>query len=82
MQLGVCHARAHQSGLARLVDPVDRENILGGIDADGQNAHGLPLFRSVDESSHFPSWHFVADNRFNAVGSGRGSPFHSFGFTH
>jgi GNAT superfamily N-acetyltransferase len=36
-------------------------------------------FRTVDESSHFPSWHFVADHRFTAVGSGRGSPFHSLG---
>jgi hypothetical protein len=58
---------------------VDRENIPGEIDADVQNAYGLPLLRSVDESSNFPSWHFVADSRFNADSSGRGSSFHSFG---
>ncbi|MGA0613113.1 hypothetical protein, partial [Caldimonas sp. KR1-144] len=42
------------------------------------NGHGLPL-PNIDESSHFPSWHFDAGCRFAAAHSGRGSPFHSLG---
>ena len=41
--LGACQSPSHQSGLASLVDPVNHENILGKIDADTQNAHGLAL---------------------------------------
>jgi putative addiction module component (TIGR02574 family) len=37
-------------------------------------------FERVDESSHFPSWHFDAGFRF-ADSSGRGCPFHSLALT-
>jgi hypothetical protein len=43
MQPGTLHARAHQHRLAVLVDSVDRKNVLGEIDPDEQNSHGLPL---------------------------------------
>ncbi len=43
MQPGAWHARAHQRRLAVLIDSVDRENVLGEIDPDVQNGHGLPL---------------------------------------
>ena len=43
MQPGAWHARPHQRRLAVLVDSVDRENVLGEIDPDVQNGHGLPL---------------------------------------
>ena len=43
MQLRARHARAHQFGLARLVDTVHSEYVLGEIDTDGQNSHGLLL---------------------------------------
>ena len=36
----------------------------------------------VDESSHFPSWHLVADSRNTAGTSRRGSPVHSLAITH
>jgi SAM-dependent methyltransferase len=41
----------------------------------------FPFAQVVDESSHFPSWHFDAVLRYTAGTSGRGSPFHSLGFT-
>lgn len=41
--LSARHCRPHQFGLAGLVDAVDRENVLGEVNADGQNRHGLPL---------------------------------------
>ena len=56
MQSGARHAAAHQRGLAALIDAVDGENVLGEIDADEDNGHGLPL---SDELMRFatPSWH-------------------------
>ena len=38
---------AHECGLACRVDAVDGENILGEIDADGENDHGLPLPKAL-----------------------------------
>src|SRR6186713_3107780 len=43
MQPGTLHARAHQYCLAVLVDSVDRKNVLGEVDPNEQNSHGLPL---------------------------------------
>jgi hypothetical protein len=43
LQPSTRHARTHQRWLAVLVDPVDRKNVLGEIDPDVQNGHGLPL---------------------------------------
>jgi len=43
MQPGPLHARPYQHRLAVLVDSMDRENVLGEIDAYEQNSHGLPL---------------------------------------
>jgi hypothetical protein len=37
------NARAHEFGLARLVDAVHGKDVLGEIDADVDNGHGLPL---------------------------------------
>jgi hypothetical protein len=37
------HAGAHQRRLAMLVDAVHGEYVLGEIDANVENAHGLPL---------------------------------------
>jgi hypothetical protein len=43
MQLRAWHARAHQRGLAVLIDAVHGEDVLGEIDSDEDNNHGLPL---------------------------------------
>jgi hypothetical protein len=43
VQLGARHRRAHQCGLARCTHPVDCKDVLGEIDADVDNGHGLPL---------------------------------------
>jgi hypothetical protein len=43
VQLFARHRRANQFGLARLVHPVHRKDVLGQINTDGQNPHGLPL---------------------------------------
>ena len=43
MQLGTLHARANQHRLAVRVDSMDSENVLGEIDPNEQNSHGLPL---------------------------------------
>ena len=75
MQLGARHARAHQHGLAVLVDPVDRENVLGEIDADEQNSHGLPLPSELMRLRHFPSWHFVAGRRYTRLARDGEVPF-------
>jgi len=42
-QLGPRHARAFELRLAKLIDAVHGKNILGEIDTNGQNRHGLPL---------------------------------------
>jgi hypothetical protein len=43
VQLVARHRRAHQFSLAGLIDAVHRENVLGEVDTNGQNRHGLPL---------------------------------------
>jgi hypothetical protein len=76
VQLAAGHLRAHQFGLAGVVDAVDGRDVLGEIVADEYDSYGLPLLGRVDESSHFPSWHLGAGCG-NAAGSGRRRPFHS-----
>ena len=39
------------------------KDILGKIDSDGNNSHGLPLLNELMKSSHFPSRHLVAGCR-------------------
>ena len=43
MQLLADHRRSNQLGLAPMIDAVNSKNILGQINTDGQNRHGLPL---------------------------------------
>jgi hypothetical protein len=43
VQPGARHRRPHQRGLACFIHPVDRKHVLGEIDADVDNGHGLPL---------------------------------------
>jgi hypothetical protein len=45
------------AGLPCVIDAVDGENVLGEIDADEDNAHGLPLLSELMDKTHFPSWH-------------------------
>jgi hypothetical protein len=51
------HVRAHQRRVAVLIDAVEGEDVLGEIDADEDNGHGLPLLNELMEKTHFPSWH-------------------------
>jgi len=44
-QLGARHARAHECSFTGLIDTVHGKHILGEIDADVDNAHGLPLLK-------------------------------------
>ena len=72
------NARAHQLGLARLIHAVHGEDVLGEIDANVQNGHGLPLpseLMRVRTSHRGTSLPVAA----TAASSGRGSPFHSLG---
>jgi len=39
------------------------KDILGKIDSDSDNSHGLPLSNELMRHLHFPSWHFVAGRR-------------------
>jgi len=39
--------------------------VLGEIDPNGDNGHGLPLL--LMRHSHFPSWHFVAGRRITRL---------------
>lgn len=68
------HGRAHQRTLAVFVHTVDCEDVLGQIDADVDNGHGLRLPSELMRVHTFPSWHFVAGPRNLADTSGRGSP--------
>lgn len=43
MQLVARHGWANQLSLASLVYAMDRKNVLGEVDTNGQNRHGLPL---------------------------------------
>lgn len=54
VQFVACHAGANQLGLAGLVDAVHGEHVLGEINADGHNSHGLPLLNELmrDRTSH------------------------------
>jgi len=45
VQLGARHGRAHQRRLARLIYTVHRKHVLGEIDANEDNGHGLPLLK-------------------------------------
>ncbi|MCC6850665.1 MAG: IS66 family insertion sequence element accessory protein TnpB [Rubrivivax sp.] len=47
-------AQLHRAGL---VHRVHRKHVLGEIDSNGQNGHGLPLPNESMEELHFPSWH-------------------------
>lgn len=58
--------RFDQNGFACGINPVDRKNVLGQIQADGNNGHGLPLPNEhLMDGSHFPSWPFKAGRRNN-----------------
>jgi len=48
--------------ISNSVASVCRE-ILGKIDSDDYDGHGLPLPKELMKSSYFPSWHSVAENR-------------------
>jgi hypothetical protein len=56
MQLGARNAGPHQRGLAVLVYSVDCKDVLGEIDADVDNGHGLPLPSELMRFAS-PSWH-------------------------
>ena len=43
VQLGARHVRPHHLGFAGRVHPVDGKHVLGEIDADEYDSHGLPL---------------------------------------
>ncbi len=43
VQPGPRHRRTHQHRLAVLIYPVHRKHVLGEIDADEYDSHGLPL---------------------------------------
>jgi hypothetical protein len=42
---------------------MQRKDVLGEIDSQSDNSHGLPLSNELMRHSHFPSWHFVAGCR-------------------
>lgn len=50
-------------GLACDIHTVDGKDVLGKIDPDGNNSHGLPLLSELMKSSRFPSWQLVAGRR-------------------
>jgi hypothetical protein len=56
-------AGAHQLRLSCGAHAVEGKHVLGEIDADEENGHGLPLPSELMREPHFPSWHFVADHR-------------------
>jgi hypothetical protein len=58
---------------------VNGQELLGNIDADGDNAMEFPFHNraSADEISHFASRHLDAAPCHRADHSGRGSLFHS-----
>lgn len=55
-QLVARDRRTQQRSATGFVDTLDGKNVLGEIDAYGNCGHYLPLFESIDEPSHFPSW--------------------------
>ena len=42
-QLAACNARANQGGAACGIHAMDRKDVLGEIDSQSNNSHGLPL---------------------------------------
>ena len=54
MQLGTLDGRANEHRLAMRVHTMHSENVLGEIDPDVQNGHGLPLPSELmrDRTSH------------------------------
>ena len=42
---------------AALIDAVHGKHVLGQIDTNSQNSHGLPLPSELMNELHFPSWH-------------------------
>lgn len=68
-QLGARHRRTQQFGAALLVASMDGKHVLGEIDADGQNGHGLPLPKELMRFAT-PSWH-SSSSRCGAAGLGR-----------
>jgi hypothetical protein len=46
VQLGAWHVGTDEFGLAGVVDRVDGKDVLGEIDADEYDRHGLPLLRT------------------------------------
>lgn len=62
-QPGARHTGTHQGRPARGVHTVNGKHVLGKIDSDSDNSHGLPLLNKLMRHLHFPSWHFVAGRR-------------------
>ena len=74
MQLGSRDLGLSQHESASSVDAVQGKDVLGEIDSNVQNGHGLLLPSELDESTALPILALVAGIRL-AAGSGRGSPF-------
>jgi hypothetical protein len=77
-QLPANHLGLDKYRLATLVNTMQSEYILGEIDADCNNTHGLPL-ANERFSVETQSWQQLLPAA-SAATSGRGSPFHSLGF--
>ena len=54
MQLVAWHGRSKEFGFACLIDAIHGKHVLGEIDTDSQNSHGLPLPNELmrDRASH------------------------------
>ena len=78
-QLIARHTRLDQHRLTRLVHTMNGEYILGKIDSDSDNRHGLPLSLVLMNVRNF-----IMARRCrlaaSAAASGRGSPFHSLAY--
>lgn len=60
-QFGPGHAGANQYGFACGIHTMNGEDVLGGIDTNGDNGHGLPLSTQTSElmrfrTSHLGTW--------------------------
>ena len=62
-QLAARDALAYQRCAACGIHTMQGKDILGEIDSQSDNSHGLPLSNELMRHSHFPSWHFVAGRR-------------------
>jgi hypothetical protein len=70
-----------QHHLARLIDAMYGKNILGKINTNCNNGHGLPLSNNFRmDQTHFPSWRFdaVCQTSVWLLRDG-GSPLYSLG---